>query len=197
MALEDLTGGSKYINNLDEANPVGGTDIISAGDDHIRGIKNVLKNTFANITGAILRTQAQINEPLPVGFIVQTTTSDNPSIALGYGTWVQIAKGRTLVGAGNGSGLTARTAGAELGQEDAILVTHTHTVSDPGHNHDLYRGNIGSGPAYDVGYFAGNTATAQTTTTETTGITLSSEGSSGNDKNMQPSLVVYMWERTA
>ena len=48
MALEDLTG-TKYIDALNSANPVGATDAKNQGDDHMRGIKNVLKNTFPNI----------------------------------------------------------------------------------------------------------------------------------------------------
>ena len=50
MALEDLTG-TKYIDDLVATNPAAG-DNVSEGDDHIRGIKNVLKTTFPNIDGA-------------------------------------------------------------------------------------------------------------------------------------------------
>lgn len=49
MALESAT----YINDLAAANPVG-TDPKSQGDDHIRLIKQVLKNSFLNLSGAIL-----------------------------------------------------------------------------------------------------------------------------------------------
>lgn len=61
MSLEDLTGSSKYISDLVETNPDGATDPKSQGDDHIRGIKNTLKNTFPNITGAVTATQAELN----------------------------------------------------------------------------------------------------------------------------------------
>ena len=59
MALEDLTG-TKYIDDLNSSNPTA-TDVRSEGDDHIRGIKNVLKTTFPNINGAITSTQAELN----------------------------------------------------------------------------------------------------------------------------------------
>lgn len=49
MALELAT----YLNDLAAANPVG-TDPKSQGDDHIRLIKQVLKNSFLNLSGAIL-----------------------------------------------------------------------------------------------------------------------------------------------
>jgi len=60
MALEDLTGPSKYISNLVPSNPPG-TDPLSQADDHITGIKNVLINSFPNITGAVTMTQGQLN----------------------------------------------------------------------------------------------------------------------------------------
>ena len=44
MALEDLTGSGKYIDDLVSTNPTA-TDNVAQGDDHIRGIKNVLKLT--------------------------------------------------------------------------------------------------------------------------------------------------------
>jgi len=59
MALEDLTG-TKYIDDLNSSNPAAG-DNVSEGDDHIRGIKNVLKLTFPNIDGAISASDTELN----------------------------------------------------------------------------------------------------------------------------------------
>lgn len=67
MALEDLTGPDKYIDALVPANPFG-TDPKSQGDDHLRGIKNVLKNTFPNVTGVVTATQDDLNKTeVPAG----------------------------------------------------------------------------------------------------------------------------------
>ncbi len=55
MALENLTGSNVFISNLVQTNPTP-TDPEGEGDDHIRGIKNVLLNTFPNITGAVTLT---------------------------------------------------------------------------------------------------------------------------------------------
>ncbi|MCS5550600.1 MAG: hypothetical protein NZ811_03675 [Gammaproteobacteria bacterium] len=60
MALENLTGTDKFIDDLTATNPVIADDV-SEGDDHIRGIKNVLKNTFPNVTGAVSATQTELN----------------------------------------------------------------------------------------------------------------------------------------
>lgn len=59
MSLEDLTG-AKYIDSLNEANPAAG-DNVSEGDDHIRGIKNTIKNTFPNINGAVNASDEELN----------------------------------------------------------------------------------------------------------------------------------------
>jgi len=63
MALEDLTGATKYLDDLVETNPVSTptADERKFGAGHIRGIKNVIKNTFPNITGAVLLTPAEFN----------------------------------------------------------------------------------------------------------------------------------------
>ena len=60
MALEDLTGSGKYIDDLVSTNPTA-TDNVAQGDDHIRGIKNVLKLTLPNVTGAITPTHTELN----------------------------------------------------------------------------------------------------------------------------------------
>lgn len=57
MAIES---NFNYPSDLNASNPLG-TDFRREGDNHIRGIKNVLKTTFPNITGAVTPTQAELN----------------------------------------------------------------------------------------------------------------------------------------
>ena len=71
MALEDLTGSGKYIDDLVSTNPTA-TDNVAQGDDHIRGIKNVLKLTLPNVTGAITPTHTELNYVDGVTSAVQT-----------------------------------------------------------------------------------------------------------------------------
>lgn len=61
MALESLTGGSVFIDDLVNTNPVNATDDVAEGDDHIRGIKNVLLNSFPAVTGAVTSTHTELN----------------------------------------------------------------------------------------------------------------------------------------
>lgn len=60
MAIEDLTG-NKYIDDLTATNPVVG-DTQTEGDDHIRGIKNVLQKSFPGVTGAVTATHTELNQ---------------------------------------------------------------------------------------------------------------------------------------
>lgn len=56
MALENFN----YLDSLVPTNPVVSDGLVN-GDDHIRGIKLVLKNTFPSLTGAVTATQDQID----------------------------------------------------------------------------------------------------------------------------------------
>jgi hypothetical protein len=205
MALEDLTGSSKFINALNQLNPDGATDTLDEADNHLRGIKNILKNTFPNLTAAMTLTAAVINglparldaleaqAYYPIGTIRITTDNTNPGTYL-PGTWTQTAEGRCLIGEGTGVGLTARTAGTELGVEDAVVVAHQHAAAgDHTHSVDI---SLGAGQS------EGGTGDPELSGID--GVTGSagshqhpSEGVSGVGMNMQPSLVVYIWERTA
>ena len=60
MALESAT----YISGLIDTNP-GGSDSISQGDDHIRLIKTVLKNTLPNADEAMNGIHTSASEPSP------------------------------------------------------------------------------------------------------------------------------------
>jgi hypothetical protein len=60
MALEDLTGGSKFIDSLNASNPAG-SDSKSTADDHLRGIKNTIKNTFPNVAGTVSADHSELS----------------------------------------------------------------------------------------------------------------------------------------
>lgn len=71
------------------------------------------------------------------------------------------------------------------GSKDSIVVSHTHTITDPGHSHlgAVYTYYVGDNGSY--GAISGvNKGTA--TTTSTTGISIDSTGSSGTNANLPP-----------
>lgn len=132
----------------------------------------------------------------PVGSIyTNATNSTNPATLLGFGTWSRFGKGKVLVSQDSTNTLfdTAEETG---GSYDAVVVSHTHSITDPGHNHSIpVRANSGGG-SYVEDANSSNFVTS-TTGTSTTGISINSAGESGTNKNIQPYITVYMWKRTA
>jgi hypothetical protein len=155
----------------------------------------------SNVNSTQIATTAFIKNILsdiiyPVGSIYTSATiSTNPNTLLGFGTWAAFGAGRVLVG--NGSGFTA---GATGGSADAVVVSHTHTatVTDPGHQH-TYTAHLNTGASGPVSLDDRMPLQTNNTSTATTGISVSNSttGVSGTNANLQPYVVVYMWNRTA
>ena len=82
------------------------------------------------------------------------------------------------------------------GSKDAILVSHTHTVTDPGHAHANVVTSSDANARYDG--IAGSPVVNQSndTDTATTGISLSTEGVSATNANLPPYLSVYFIIKT-
>ena len=160
------------------------------------GNNSTALSTTAFVTAAIVAVKSAL---FPVGAIYTATVSTNPATLLGFGTWTAFGAGRVLIGDGGGF-----SAGATGGSADAVVVSHTHsatsTVTDPGHAHRIDFGSSFAGAAFvqptvtDIGQNI-NTATATTGITVATSI--STAGVSGTNANLQPYVVVYMWQRTA
>jgi microcystin-dependent protein len=120
-------------------------------------------------------------------------------------------RGRTLLGSGTGTGLTARTVGDIGGEEthqltQGELATHNHPITDPqhshgvtdsGHIHEMYHA-VASGSDYtgiNANYGSGesghrfnaqNNTTGITIGAHSTDITLATAGSDEAHNNMQP-----------
>jgi hypothetical protein len=139
---------------------------------------------------------AALQSLYPVGSIyINAGVSTNPATLLGFGTWTAFGAGRVMVGL-KGSDALFDALEETGGSKDAVVVSHTHSISDPGHAH-----------SYDISTTAAamndSTSNVQlsrigaTTGTSTTGITINSTGSSGTNANLQPYITVAMWKRTA
>lgn len=148
MALESAS----YIAQLNAANPTS-TDTVSQADDHLRLIKNVLKNTFPNLDQPVTATPNQINYPVPQGFIGMWSGS----VATIPSGWVLCngsngtpdLRGRFIIGAGGdynpdstGGSATQTLISGNLPAHTHTISgvsgtggSHTHAVSDPGHTH--------------------------------------------------------------
>jgi len=133
--------------------------------------------------GAIPAVTAAVVNALvyPVGSIYfNMAVATNPATLLGMGTWVAYGAGRVLVGkAASG---TFDTLNEELGSE-----THALSVAElPSHTHTLLGGGFDGSSGAEPG--------------STTGANLGQGGATGGGAahtNLQPSVTVYMWKRTA
>lgn len=119
----------------------------------------------------------------PVGSIYMTLEKNfNPGDAFG-GSWVRL-KDRFLLGAGDTYG-----AGTEGGSADAVVVSHTHTITKLMAAADAI---ASGGSTLQKGW--GDKAMSDIANDKN--YILSTEGVDGKGKNMPPYLAVYMWRRT-
>jgi len=108
---------------------------------------------------------------IPTGFLLCDGTSSTPDL-----------RNKFVVGAGS-----TYAVGATGGSANAVVVSHTHTVTDPTHNHAQQTTTklavVGTGA--DSTNNNGN-ATGGTTAAASTGITIDSAGVSGTNANLPP-----------
>jgi len=184
--------------------------------------EDITLQTLANVLAPILNTSSLFQVPIgtvldyagasaPTGYLlcdgsaVSRTTYASLFAAIGtaYGpgngtTTFNLPdfRGRGAIGAGQGSGLSNRSRGTQLGAEThtlsvSELPAHNHSVSDPGHAHGM-PALLDSGPL-PVGLKAnnkGNPVVGYTTNLSQTNIVVNNAGNSSSHNNMQPSLVV-------
>jgi hypothetical protein len=181
------------------ANVITANTVTQAANDNSTKLAST---AYANAAATTAATTA-IQLLHPVGSIYTSTVATNPATLFGFGTWVAFGAGRVLVGDGGGF-----AAGATGGSADAVVVSHTHTatsvVTDPGHFHTIT--NISSSDSGSGKVSVGGQLTEgvpPNTDSKVTGITVATStavpvGSvAGTNQNLQPYIVVYMWNRTA
>lgn len=122
--------------------------------------------------------------PIPTGGIIMWSGANVPAgwVLCNGQNGTPDLRGRFIVGAGN-----SYSVGNIGGSADAIVVSHAHTITDPGHSHSrgvVYPGNQteqnqGGGPEDRTNF-------NQSTGSSTTGITINSSGESGVGKNLPP-----------
>jgi hypothetical protein len=134
----------------------------------------------------------------PVGSIyINASVSTNPATLLGFGTWTAFGAGRVMVGF-NASDSLFDTVEETGGSKDAIVVSHTHSISDPGHSHSIdMASSQNTNNQVPSQLSTSQTPRTANTNSADTGISINSTGDSGTNANLQPYIVVYMWKRTA
>lgn len=169
---------------------------------------------FASLTGTetltnkTLSTGSEIDENVdivevlkqvyPVGVLYITTISTNPNTIFGFGTWVAFGEGKVLVG--KASSGTFSTAGATMGSE-----THTHSLTSgyakvgmvADNNSTVVYDRTATTFASDAYTNSGTAGEGHYSTVAGNGYASALGGNSGSGNSIQPSIVVYMWKRTA
>lgn len=155
----------------------------------------------------------------PIGSLYFNAEDDtDPATLLGFGTWEKHGEGRAIVSQKDGDpnfGTAGQLSGeAEVTLTESQMPSHNHTVNPPStttssdtHNHNVpntvYKvGSSTLGLAYatndDVTW--GSPATDNDTHSHTVNIAQFNSGSKGGGaahNNVQPSIAVYVWKRTA
>lgn len=156
---------------------------------------------------------------LPVGSIYENATnSANPFTLLGYGTWIPFAEGKVTVGVGSHTDDAGLSRTWVVGDEEGEykhtqtvdeLAVHNHTAeSVADHTHPM---NMDTDEANDAlggnRRIMTNDTQPSTSVTDATHITTGAAGghtpvikNTGNStamNNVQPSIAVYKWIRTA
>lgn len=139
----------------------------------------------------------------PIGSIyTNTSNGTNPATLLGFGTWSLFSQGRVLVGHDGG----VFPAGSTGGTYTAALPSHTHSFSgttggqSADHSHVYqYGGNAWNQGPYGSASHNGTTSTSGTSNDHNHNFsgTTNAQGVDPTYQNLQPYIVVYMWQRTA
>jgi hypothetical protein len=111
---------------------------------------------------------------IPAGWVLCDGTNGTPDL-----------RDRFIMGAGTTVGNTYAV-GATGGSADAIVVSHTHTVNDPGHSHKFNQIEIISSGERDNNRQAGENFIQGTSSPAFTLITIDNAGTSGANANLPP-----------
>lgn len=181
VLLNKNTSASRYLANTGSSNNPAWAQVNLA--DGVTGTLPVANGgtgqTTALIpTGVIVMWSGTV-ATIPTGWRLCDGTSGTPDL-----------RNRFIVGATADSGGIAVTTitGANTqtgGSKDAIVVSHNHTITDPGHAHTVRGGGGSGGSTNALGYFQTFLSNASTTNVGT-GISVNTNGSSGTNANLVP-----------
>jgi hypothetical protein len=156
----DITGAFR----LDGTAGASGQVLVSSGGSNTPTWVN------AFVAGMIMLWSGS-SESIPSGWLLCDGSNSTPDL-----------RNRFVVGA-----TSTYAVGATGGSADAIVVAHTHTITDPNHAHSYFgaASNAGFNPSYG-GSVTTSPGPSNTTGSAATGISINSTGSSGTNANLPP-----------
>jgi hypothetical protein len=145
---------------------------------------NVTIQTYDNLYGIIGATPPAAT-PIPAGGIFLWSGSIG-SIPAGYAlcngsNGTPDLRDRFVVGAGSTYAVNATG-----GSADAVVVSHTHSLTDPGHVHGGIYTKVGSQTQTGSDIYSLMSGTSSNTNSAVTGITVNTAGVSGTNANLPP-----------
>ena len=155
------------------------TNTAVATYDNISGILTTIPTATPSIPSGCILLWSGSTGSIPSGFLLCDGTNGTPDLRNSF-----------IVGAGNNY-----TVGQTGGSADAIVVSHTHTVTDPGHQHGI------AGPSANVATNSNQSYPTGLTTnvlssSATTGISIVSAGTSGTNANLPPYYALAYIQKT-
>ena len=136
--------------------------------DNIYPILQSATASGATIPSGLISIWSGSTGSIPSGWLICDGTNGTPDLRSSF-----------IIGAGS-----TYSVGQTGGSADAIVVSHTHTVTDPGHKHNI--ASTGSGVIANDSPSGNTGANTTTTDTATTGITIQTAGTSGTGANLPP-----------
>lgn len=136
--------------------------------DNLYPILQSSSGTAATVPTGLIAIWSGATGSIPSGWTLCNGTNGTPDLRNSF-----------IIGAGS-----TYAVGQTGGSADAIVVSHTHTVTDPGHLHNTT--SSGSGTLINAAASGTTGASTSTTATATTGITINTAGTSGTNANLPP-----------
>lgn len=140
--------------------------------DNLYGILGTIPSSTPSLPSGVIVLWSGATGSIPSGYYLCDGSNGTPDL-----------RNRFIVGAGSTYAVSATG-----GSTDAVVVSHTHTVNDPGHAHPItYKANQtpleGGKPGSNYGWY---NETTINTGSATTGITNASTGISATNANLPP-----------
>jgi hypothetical protein len=136
--------------------------------DNLYPILQNASGTGATIPSGLIAIWSGSTGSIPSGWVLCNGTNGTPDLRNSF-----------ILGAGS-----TYSVGQTGGSADAIVVSHTHTVTDPGHLHNTT--STGSGTLLNAAASGATGASTSTTASATTGISIQTAGTSGTNANLPP-----------
>jgi hypothetical protein len=180
--INDIFGFQQALLDAGSVTPSGTADKVGASD--------YLDALNAIITDAVdAKALADQQARYPVGEILVSLRTANPSTWIGFGTWVEVGQGRAMMGYDNTATdadfTTLEVPSPDIGKKEVIL----DVTQLPAHDHQLNDVKNSDAGADDPLAAINNGATTQNRRTGMTG------GGLGHN-NLPPYYVVVIWKRT-